>query len=68
MLPGWKQPGMVYPALVPVAENLVLEFQARTQDTEVKNSPIGEVEEYPNGPVSVPMLGSASRLLISCQR
>jgi hypothetical protein len=60
LLAAWQeQPGMTYPALVPVAEKLVLEFQARTQDTEVKNvSPIGETEEFlPNGPVSIPMLG-----------
>ncbi len=57
---AWQeQPGMTYPALVTVAEKLVLEFQAKEQDTEAKIfSPIGESEEFlPNGPVSVPMLG-----------
>lgn len=59
LLEAWQeQPGMTYPALVPVAEKLVLEFQAEAQDTEAKNSPIGEnYEELPNGLVSVPMLG-----------
>lgn len=54
-----EQPEMIYPALAPVAEKLVLEFQAKHQDTEAKDSPIGEnYEEFlPNGPVSVPMLG-----------
>lgn len=57
---AWQeQPIMTYPALVTVAEKLVLEFQAKEQDTEAKIfSPIGESEEFlPNGPVSVPMLG-----------
>jgi hypothetical protein len=70
LLAAWQeQPGMTYPALVPVAEKLVLEFQAEAQDTETKKfSPmastglpsvvVGESEEFlANGPVSVPMLG-----------
>ncbi|GIK43804.1 MAG: hypothetical protein BroJett011_76370 [Chloroflexota bacterium] len=59
LLAAWQeQPSMTYPALVPVAEKLVLEFQAEAQDTKAKNSPIGEIEEFlANGPVSVPMLG-----------
>lgn len=66
LLEAWQeQPCMTYPALVPVAEKLVLEFQAEAQDTEAKNSPIGDevarrgqIEEFlPNGPVSIPMLG-----------
>ncbi|MCL4299514.1 MAG: hypothetical protein KJ077_27510 [Anaerolineae bacterium] len=67
LLTAWQeQPGTTYPALVPIAEKLVLEFQAKEQDTEAKIfSPIGDEvarrgqnEEFlPNGPVSVPMLG-----------
>lgn len=60
LLEAWQeQPWVTYPALVPVAEKLVLEFQAKEKDTEAKSfSPIGEnYEELPNGPVSIPMLG-----------
>ena len=59
--------------MLPLAEKLVLEFQAKQENTEVKNSPIGDEgpdgpnlaqrgqnEEYPNGPVSIPMLGMST--------
>lgn len=39
------------------ASKLVLEFQAKPQNNEAKNSPIGENEEIPNGPVPISMLG-----------
>lgn len=43
-----EQPEVTYPALVPVAEKLVLVFEAKEKDTEPKYiSPIGESEEYP---------------------
>ncbi|MBE7474289.1 MAG: hypothetical protein HS114_34600 [Anaerolineales bacterium] len=53
-----EHPGTTMKDMDATAEKLVLEFQAKQQDTEAKSfSPIGESEELINGPVSVPMLG-----------
>jgi hypothetical protein len=51
-----QNPGQRLADMDATATKLVLEFQAQTQDTEIKTSPSGETEETPNGPLPISVL------------